>query len=103
MRLLRVPVEEVAVVTQSFIDPDDVQERVAWFYHPTCEESDRELRERVLKRRDEVERVTGKGTVAVDRIWAQGCNLRSCYVMSMDAELYERVSGNPRRFAADVF
>lgn len=97
------PVEEVSLVEQSFIDPDDVQERVVWFFHRGCEESDTELRERVLKRREEIERVAGRGTVAVDRIWAQGCNLRSCYVMSMDAELYERVSGNPRRFAYDVF
>lgn len=87
----------------SFIDSEDIQERVAWFFHGTCEESLYDLQKRVLARREQIEKVTGKGSVAVDRFWSMNGTFTSYYVLSMDAETYERFSGNPRHIVADVF
>ncbi len=84
-------------------DGEDVQERVAWFFHGTCEMDDRELRESVLRRRREIELKTGRGTVDVDRFWSPGCMMRAYYVLSMDARVYEEFSGNPRWTAYDTF
>ncbi len=101
MQVLGVSLAKESMV--SFIDPEDIQERVAWFFHGTCEESLYDLHKRVLARREHIEKVTGKGTVSIDRFWSPSSNFRSYFVLSMDAEVYERFSGNPRHIVADVF